>query len=140
VGTHPISATYGGDGSFNGSTGALALDLQVNPADSLVSVASSQNPVVVGQVVTFTATLAAAPPGGGTPTGQVVFSIDGSSVFTTTASGGVAVLGAAGLLTGTHPVTVNYLGDANFNASSGSLNPDQAVVDTYSLYLPLTTK
>ena len=41
------------------------------------------------------------------------------------------------LITGTHPVTVTYGGDANFNGSVGILPDGQIVTHPYQLYLPL---
>ena len=42
-------------------------------------ITSPANPSVYGQSVTFTATVAANPPGSGTPTGTVQFQIDGTN-------------------------------------------------------------
>src|SRR5262249_51865205 len=56
VGSHSITALYSGDGNVAPSTsGALAET--VNKVPSSVALISSLNPVVVGQSVTFTATI-----------------------------------------------------------------------------------
>jgi hypothetical protein len=66
VGTHAITASYAGGGTFTGST-STALLQTVNRAATATAVASSPNPSVFGQPVTFTATVSVAPPGAGTP-------------------------------------------------------------------------
>jgi hypothetical protein len=140
VGTHnTITATYGGDANFNGSTSSL-YSHTVNKANTAASVTSAPNPSALGQSVTFTATLAAIAPGAGTPTGVITFTIDGSTASTATLSGGTATFVTSSLIVGTHPVTVTYGGDANFTGSVGTLIPDQVVVNTYFIYLPLTQK
>ena len=75
---HPITATYGGDANFSGST-SPAVTQTVNQASTTTVVVSSASPSVVGQPVTFTATVTATPPGAGTPTGTVTFTVDGTT-------------------------------------------------------------
>src|SRR5207302_1949023 len=72
VGTHPITAEYGGDSSFNGSTSS-ALSQVVAKAATSTSLTSSANPSVFGQSVTFTATVSVNSPGAGNPGGTVQF-------------------------------------------------------------------
>jgi hypothetical protein len=132
--------TYGGDSNFSGGVGKLTPDQTVNKAGTTTAVTSSKNPAHVSQVVTFTATVAAVAPGFGTPTGVVTFTIDGSTANTSTVSSGMATFATSSLLTGTHPVTVTYGGDAKFTASAAALIPDQVVVDLYSVYLPLIVR
>jgi hypothetical protein len=74
-GGHRIKATYGGSSSFAGSSGTLTQVVQ--PFTSSTSISSSANPSVIGQAVTFTATVSGAH---GTPTGTVAFTVDGNSV------------------------------------------------------------
>jgi len=137
VGTHPVTVTYGGSANFNGSTGTLTPSQTITKASTTTTVASSQNPVFAGRVVTFTATVATAVPGFGTPTGVVTFTIDGSTASTSTLSSGMAKFATSSLAVGMHPVTVTYGGSANFTGSVGALIPDQAVIDQYFIYLPL---
>src|ERR1019366_4338749 len=74
VSSHTITTSYGGDGNFKGNTGSLAGNPQViNKANTTTAVASSVNPSVFGQLVTFTATVSPVAPGAGTPTGTVTF-------------------------------------------------------------------
>ncbi len=64
VGKHSITAVYNGDGKFNVST-ATALAQTVNQASTSTRLTSSLNPLVYGQVVTFTATVTASSPAPG---------------------------------------------------------------------------
>ena len=74
VASHTVTASYSGDGNFLSGSGTDAASPQVvNKASSAITVSSTANPSVFGQVVTFTATVAAVSPGSGTPTGTVTF-------------------------------------------------------------------
>ena len=56
IGSHTITAVYAGDGNYNGSTlGGAHPDGQ--PGGTTTTVASSVNPSVTGQAVTYTATV-----------------------------------------------------------------------------------
>ena len=46
----------------------------------MTTLTSSANPAVPGQSVTFTAIIAAVAPGGGTPTGSVTFTSNGTTL------------------------------------------------------------
>lgn len=118
VGSHSITASYGGDANFSASTSSPALSQVVNQANTTTTVLSSANPSVSGQAVTFTATVTAVAPGAGTPSGSVTFSDNGTSIGTAPLSGGQAALPATTTLTvGAHPITAQYTGDANFAGS-----------------------
>jgi uncharacterized repeat protein (TIGR01451 family) len=82
-----------------------------------VAVASSLNPSLVGQSVTFTATVSAS---SGTPTGTVTFKDGVATLGTGTLSGGVATLPTGALTGGPHAITAVYGGDGNF---SGNISP-----------------
>ena len=79
VGTHSITAIYGGDTNYSGSTSS-ALSEVVDQDATTTSLSSSANPASYGQPVTFTATVSASAPGSGTPTGTVTF-LDGSTCW-----------------------------------------------------------
>ena len=78
VGVYVITATYSGDGNFNLSNSGT-LNQTILAASTSVQVVSGQNPSVVGQTVTFTATVSPVAPGGGVPTGTVDFVFNGTT-------------------------------------------------------------
>jgi hypothetical protein len=117
VGSHSITVVYGGDGNFNGSTSG-PLSQMVNKANTLAIVSSGQNPSVFGQSVMFTGTLSAVAPGAGTPTGMVHFNDNGSQIGSATLSAGSASFSTVNLSAGSHPITVPYAGDGNFNGTT----------------------
>src|SRR5262249_34929577 len=105
---------------------------------------SSATPTVFGQPTDFTATVAAVQPGGGTPTGTVQFTIDGSNFGSpVTLANGTATsdstsslsIGSAG-----HIVTANYTPDStSFLASSGSLTQVVNAASTTTTITPLVS-
>jgi hypothetical protein len=118
VGSHTITASYGGDGNFNGGTGPVTSNPQVvNKADTTTGVTSSQSLSAVGQSVTFTAGVGAAAPGAGTLTGTVTFFDGATSIGTGTLSGALTTLTTSALTAGTHNITAQYGGDSSFNSS-----------------------
>lgn len=129
VGSHPITASYPGDGNFTPSTSA-GLSQTVNKADPVIVVTSSPNPSVYLQAVTFTATVSAVPPGAGIPTGSVFFSDGDDPMASPSLNGGQASFTATGLAVGTHRITARYVGDGNFNPSVSAVLT-QYVVDSY---------
>jgi hypothetical protein len=115
-GTDPITAVYGGDGTYAGSTSAV-LQQVVNRPPSTPTLTSSDNPSNFSHPVTFTATvpgLSGVPP----PTGTVYFD-DGTA---TLGSASLAVAGGndqatftiSSLSVGSHQITAIYLGDGNY--------------------------
>ncbi len=124
-GAKTITVTYEGDADFNPSSKTASHS--VTPAAASVAVASSDDPSVFGQPVTFTATVSGA---AGTPGGTVQFSVDGSP------SGSAAALDASGAATttismlavGSHTVGATYQGDATYaSGSTGTLAGGQTV-------------
>jgi hypothetical protein len=83
-------------------------------------VTSSLNPSVRKQVVTFTATVAANPPGTGTPTGTVTFKDGTRTVGSASLSGGQAGFTTSTLSKGTHQITAVYGGSSSFLTSTSS--------------------
>jgi MYXO-CTERM domain-containing protein len=124
-GTHTIHATYNGDSNFQSSSGTLSQ--VVNQASTITALASSVNPSIVGQSVTFTATVTVSAPGTGTPTGLVTF-LDGPTPIGTATVGatGVATFATAALAVGTHLVTASY-GGSSLYLTSASSAVDQVV-------------
>ncbi len=115
-GNHSITAQYGGDASFNGST-SFALSQTVNSpkANSVTSLVltAGTNPSAFGASLTFTANVTPA-----SATGTIVF-FDGTTAVSgnLTLSSGAASLTIPALGGGTHSITAQYSGDANVNPS-----------------------
>ena len=107
VGHHPLTVSYAGDGNFLSATSA-ALDQLVNSADTTTSLSSSANPANVGQVVTFTASLAVLAPGAANPTGTVAFMDNGTVVATAMVANGIATWTTSSLTAGSHTITAVY--------------------------------
>ncbi len=116
VGSQSITVFYSGDGNFTSSTSA-ALTQTVNQDATTISLKSSANPSIFGQSVTFTATVKAAAPGSGTPSGTVTF-YDGIRAIGTGTLGlgnpDTATFKTSSLSVGAHAITAQYAGDGNF--------------------------
>ncbi|MDF3294442.1 Ig-like domain-containing protein, partial [Streptomyces sp. RB6PN23] len=121
VGTRTIRATYNGDSNFTGSTSTTSNQM-VTKANSNTALTSAPDPSVFGQSKTLTATVTAAAPGAGTPTGTVSF-FDGATLLgTSTLSGGMATFSTTTLAIGTHSLTAVYNGSGNFNTSTSPVD------------------
>jgi N-acetylneuraminic acid mutarotase len=138
-----LAAAAGTDGRIyalggTGQSGTLmvveALTLS-GKASSSTAIISSVNPSLVGQNVTFTATVSSGSSGAGIPTGTIQFQIDGSN------AGGplmlqsgmtTATYSTSALAAGTHTVTAKYSGDSNVLTSTGTLSGGQTVSTTIS--------
>ena len=120
VGRHSITAVYSGDTNFSVSTSTV-LTQTVNPESTATGLTSSANPSVYGRRVTFTATVAGVSPGGGTPTGTVIFK-DGATILGTRApdAGGRATFTTSSLRVGRRPITAVYEGSTNYRASTSA--------------------
>jgi hypothetical protein len=116
AGSHAVSAVYGGDNTFAGSTGALTQ--VVNQAAATSTITSSVNPSVFGQVAVFTAAVTSA---GGIPNGTVTFK-DGSATLGAVAldASGYASFATPALVAGIHSITAAYGGGNNFIISTSA--------------------
>ncbi|HYG80050.1 MAG TPA: Ig-like domain repeat protein, partial [Pyrinomonadaceae bacterium] len=117
VATHNVKATYSGSATFTGSTSPTLAQV-VQKAGTATALTSSANPSVYRQPVTFRATVSASAPGAGTVGGAVQFFNGATLLGRVSLSGGVASLTTSALTTGTHNVTAEYRGNANFNVST----------------------
>ena len=123
--TYTPDAPFSGGDSFEytvedgqGGSDSATVFLTFGDSGVAIDLASSQNPAVFGQTVTFTATVTA--PGQGTPTGSVSF-FDGTTLMgSAELDAGVARLSASGLHVGTHPITADFVGSGPFAGLNGT--------------------
>lgn len=115
-------ADLNGDGhpdvlAANTGTVGVLLNSGFTQAPTTTSVTSSLNPSVVGQAVTFTATVSSS--AGTPPNGETITFKNGSTVLgTAPLSGGMASLTTSSLSAGTDTITASYPGDSKFAAST----------------------
>lgn len=120
VGTHTITATYGGDTRDFGSTSA-AVSQVVQDATTQTLLSASANPSIAGKNLTLTATVSVTT-GGGVPTGTVNFYNGTTLLGTGTLNAtGVATYSTATLAVGSYSITADYQGDTNNTASTSSV-------------------
>jgi sugar lactone lactonase YvrE len=117
VGPVTVQASQAGNVEFAAAT-PVSQTFTVNPANTTTKVSSSLNPSLYGQSVTFTATVVAVAPGGGTPAGTVQF-MDGASPLGsgTPLSGGTAILATTSLAAGDSSITAVYSGLPDYSSS-----------------------
>jgi len=118
AGIHYLLANYGGDANNSPSNNPYYLAQNVVKANTLTTLSSGLNPSGLGQSVTLTAAVT----GGISATGTITFMDGATTLGTATLNGsGVATLNYTFVTTGSHYLAANYGGDANNNASSGTL-------------------
>lgn len=106
--------------------------LAITPAATTVTLISSQQPAIVGQSVTFTATVS--PAAAGTPTGNIAFN-DGSTMIASAAlSSGHAAFTTTSLAVGSHSLTAAYGADLNFSQSTSAALTQQVEYNICALY------
>jgi hypothetical protein len=119
VGTHSITAVYGGDSNFTGNTSIPLTQIVkiVNKATTTTALVSSINPSVSGKSVSFTVTVSSS---AGTPTGKVQF-IKGTTVLVTLRlASGSAEYTTSKLPPGANIITAVYEGDSNDSGSTSA--------------------
>jgi len=117
LGAHSITGVYSGDATYANATSPVFQQVIGAIATSLTTLVSSSNPAIVGQSITFTATVTSTT--AGTPTGTVQFFSDGTSIGTGTLNGSaVATASTSTLVFGNHSITSVYSGDTNFQTST----------------------
>jgi hypothetical protein len=120
VGTHTITATYGGDTQDFGSTSTVVSQV-VQDATTQTLLTASANPSIAGKNLTLTATVSVTT-GGGVPTGTVNFYNGTTLLGTGTLNAtGVATYSTATLAVGSYSITADYQGDTNNTASTSSV-------------------
>ncbi len=121
VGTHLLKAKYIGNATFAQSTSppaVITIYSGARPAGTAVTVAASPSPSILGQPVTFTATVI-----GGAATGTVNLYADGfligqAAIANVGGSFRAVLTLAAPLSLGRHVLSASYLGSAGFGASN----------------------
>lgn len=94
------------------------IPLSPSTQNACVIVAPSQDASVIGQPVTFTATIAKAI--NGNPSGTVTFSDGANALNTANVNGGQATFTTSALTVGSHVITAAYSGDGTFSSSTSS--------------------
>jgi Bacterial Ig-like domain (group 3)/RTX calcium-binding nonapeptide repeat (4 copies) len=116
AGTHHITARYGGDEHFAPSDSSV--DQQVNRVSTGTTLTSSGNPTTYGQTVVLTATVSWTPLNNlPAPTGVVYFYDEATLLGAGVLSGNQTVLNVNNLSVGSHDLTAQYAGDANYEVS-----------------------
>ena len=141
AGQHSVTAAYSGDANFSPSTGSLPTGTVSPPSlqATTTTLTSSLSPSAVGQDVTFTAIVTAS---GfqGTPTGTVIFTIDGQAqtpVPLSDVSGkNEAQFVTSRLTVGQHSVAAVYSGTSSL-ASSTVASPLVQVVEPLATAITL---
>jgi hypothetical protein len=110
VGADTITATYGGDGTYNTAAGTATQN--VTKANSTSTLTSSPNPSLPGGSVTFTDTILPS-----AATGTVTFSMGLTTLGTSSVTGGVATYSSSTLPLGSDLITATYSGDGSYNSS-----------------------
>jgi hypothetical protein len=114
AGTHSITAQYSGDANVNPSTSAAWLQT-VNKANTAITLVQAEDidGLKLGAPGTFMATVTPA-----NATGSVVF-FDGTTPISGAIplNNGTAVFTTSTLAIGTHMISAQYGGDANFNGA-----------------------
>ena len=120
LGSHSITAVYGGSTDFATSTSSALTETVAQDGTTSI-VVSSANPSVFRQAVVFTAVEIPNAPGVGTPTGTVTFKDGTTTLATETLTGGTATFFTSALAIGTHSITVTYGGNTDFKASTSAV-------------------
>ena len=111
---HALEAVYSGDGSHAGSASAVVRET----VGALMALASSANPSILSNAVTFTAAVAGSGP---LPTGAVTFMDGATTLGTVPLANGSAAIGSSSLAAGNHSITASYSGDSNYLPGAAAL-------------------
>jgi hypothetical protein len=141
-GAHVLEGVYSGDTSFAGSASPSAIGQTVTTANTTTTLTTSATPALAGTPVTLTAAVAATT--SGTPTGTVEFVQVDPNTGADLAFLGAGTLDASGQATltlstlplGASGIQATYLGDGNFNSSSGTVNQVITATPTVQAMMP----
>lgn len=122
AGNHTVAVTYSGDSNFK--TGSASVVEAVTKAETTTTLIATPSPSSEDQNVEIKANVAAVAPGGGSPTGTVVFTANGDVIgagsLAPAAGGSQAVLNVSDLAPGTHTIEATYAGDAGYHGSAAA--------------------
>jgi hypothetical protein len=124
LGSDTAAASYGGDTTYNVSSGTAAET--VAQADTTTTLSTSGSPSAVSTSVTFTATVAATAPATGSVaySGNVTFTDSLSSLTCTNIpvdpTTGIALCTTSTMTAGSHTVTATYANDTNYAGSTSN--------------------
>ncbi len=129
---HSIQAIYHGSSNVAASSGTMTQ--VVNPDATVTVIGASAGTVSLGQAVTLTASVQAAAPGSGTPTGTVKFidATTGTVLGSVSLSGGVATLKTTALPLGSQLITATFAGSSSFLGGSTLVGVSVAVTGSAS--------
>jgi hypothetical protein len=137
LGDHSITAEYKGNDNLNGSSGPETPVAQsVEASDTTTVLTSSDLSSKTDQVVTFTADVAATPPGGGTPTGTVTFNRDGSPISVACTDVPVSTTTGEAQCAQTFNTAGNYVITAVYSSDSANYNGSPSGPITQVVSLP----
>jgi hypothetical protein len=142
-GSHSITAVYSSDSNYAASTSSLLTEVVNAPplAATITTLTSSANPAITGQSILFSAAVAGTVSNVPNPTGTVTF-FDGSNILASEmlSSSASATFSTSSLTQGTHQITAQYSGDANYLAStSTTLSQVVNVPASFALAISPTT-
>jgi parallel beta-helix repeat protein len=104
LGSHTVTAVYGGSGNFNTSTSNTLMQV-VSPVGTSVVLSAVPNPANSGQTVTLTASVLTGVSGVAAASGSVVFADQSGVLGSAVIVGGTATFTTSSLSLGTHNIT-----------------------------------
>ena len=113
LGSHSVTAAYGGDQTFAGSTSSVLTE-NVQLLSTSTSLHSNANPSYAGQPVTFTASIQTT----GNATGQVSFYNGTTLLGVSNVASNQASLTTSALAAGSYSITADYGGDSSHAAAA----------------------
>jgi hypothetical protein len=131
IGSHPVTASYGGDSAYNASTSAVLTEV-VGKIPTVITIVASAPAQLLHTGVTFTANVTASSPNatgtvtfmeGTTVLGSAPLSANGGVVVTLTTNANAAYA-TTGLATGLHQIVAVYSGDGAFASSTSAPAPN----------------
>lgn len=127
IGTHSITATYGGSSAFDASASSPLVH-NVVKGNPHVTIAPPAATLVYGDAATFAIAVTA---DAGTPTGSVSVTVDGKLAGNAALNAnGAATITLPSLAAGMHTVAASYSGDASFERAGASTTQTVAKAPT----------